>query len=121
MGLRSDRILFSTGSISIIPSGSITVGATASDSIGQIYAISMSGASATSSLLAPENSTGSFFSIKQPDLIKLIYLYNFQIPVQLIFHNRHLFLILDRQFLLLLNMYLNQVLLTLMKTIMRYL
>ena len=67
MGLTQDRIVIQSGQVSLVPSGSIATGSVAANSVAQVYAISMSGASATSSHLAPAGQTGSFFSITQPD------------------------------------------------------
>ncbi len=67
MGLTQDRIVIQNGQVGLVPSGSIASGSVAANSVAQVYAISMSGASATSSHLAPAGQTGSFFSITQPD------------------------------------------------------
>lgn len=67
MGLTQDRIVIQNGQVGLVPSGSIATGSVAANSVAQVYAISMSGASATSSHLAPAGQTGSFFSITQPD------------------------------------------------------
>lgn len=69
MGLSSqDQLAVADGQIYFIPSGSVTTGTSQSvNSVGQVYAVTMSGASLSQSVLAPLNATSSFFYLRQPD------------------------------------------------------
>ena len=69
MGLSSiDQLAVADGQIYFIPSGSTTTGISQSvNSVSQVYAVTMSGASLSQSVLAPVNATSSFFYLRQPD------------------------------------------------------
>lgn len=66
--LLKDVIQIIDGKIHFIPSGSATTGVSQSfNSTAQEYAVTMSGASLSQSILAPVDNTGSYFYIRQPD------------------------------------------------------
>ncbi len=69
MGQLTQNVLFvSSGSFHFIPSGSNTRGISQSfDSTPQTYAVTMSGASLSQSVLAPIGETASYFYLRQPD------------------------------------------------------
>ena len=66
--LSKDRVRIVNGQVYFIPSGSVTTGASQSfTSTAQIYAVTMSGASLSQSMLAPANETASFWYLRTPD------------------------------------------------------
>jgi hypothetical protein len=66
--LSKDFIEIADGKIFFVPSGSTTLGVSQSvDSVAQQYVVTMSGASLSQSVLAPENATSSFFYFRTPD------------------------------------------------------
>jgi len=66
--LSKDSISIQNGKLFFIPSGSVTLGVSQSvNSVAQHYAVTMSGASLSQSVLAPAAATASFWHFRSPD------------------------------------------------------